>query len=65
MKKVEVSIPEIGFLAGTRGALGAGLALLLGDKLDSGRKRKLGWILFLFGVLTTIPLAKGIFCKAH
>jgi hypothetical protein len=44
-------------IGGTRAALGAGLGLLLADRLTQEQRRAIGWTLFLVGVVTTIPLA--------
>ncbi len=51
MKQHEVTVPQIGLIAGTRAMLGAGIALLLSeklehraeasDRLDAGRRRRL------------------------
>ena len=57
MTKTELSFPELGLLVGTRGMLGAGLALLLGDKLEADQRKAVGWTLAAIGVLSTIPLA--------
>jgi len=43
MKKAELTIPEIALIAGTRGVLGAGIALLLADKLNEDQRRAAGW----------------------
>jgi len=56
MRESTLTIPEIALIGATRGALGAGIALLLGDKLDRRERRAVGWTLFLVGILTTIPL---------
>src|SRR5207253_2330402 len=56
MKAKSLTIPEIGLIAGTRGALGAGAALLLADRLSRDQRRAVGWTLFLVGVITTFPL---------
>lgn len=56
MKKTYVSIPELAFIAGTRAALGAGAALILGDHLAGKQKKAVGWTLFLVGVATTVPI---------
>jgi len=56
MKKTYLSMPELALVAGTRAALGAGVALLFGDRLARGQKKAVGWTLFLVGVATTIPL---------
>jgi hypothetical protein len=63
MKERKVTIPEIALIAGTRGMLGAGIALLLGDRLSEDKRKAVGWTLFLIGALSTIPLAIGILSK--
>ncbi|HYX28387.1 MAG TPA: hypothetical protein VE863_07465 [Pyrinomonadaceae bacterium] len=63
MRKSVLTIPEIGLIGMTRVALGAGLALLLGDKLDRQKRRAVGWSLFLVGVLTTAPLVLDVLSK--
>jgi hypothetical protein len=60
MKKRTLTLPEIGLIAGTRGALGAGLALLLADKLNDDQRKAVGWTLFLVGAISTIPLAVNV-----
>jgi hypothetical protein len=57
MKETQVTLPELALIAGTRVALGAGLGLLLADRLSDGQRRAVGWTLLLFGALSTIPLA--------
>lgn len=57
MKKHEVTIPQIGLMVGTRAMLGAGIALLLSEKLTGEQRRAIGWTLVAVGALTTIPLA--------
>lgn len=57
MFTTDVSLPELALLAGTRGALGAGVGLLLSDKLTEEQRKNIGWTLVAVGVLTTIPLA--------
>ena len=42
---------------GTRALLGAGIALLLSEKLSDEQRRAIGWTLVAVGALTTIPLA--------
>jgi hypothetical protein len=56
MKKHEVTIPQIGLMVGTRAMLGAGIALLLSEKLTDEQRRAIGWTLVAVGALTTIPL---------
>jgi hypothetical protein len=57
MKQTKITLPELGMIAGTRAALGAGLGLLLADRLGDRERKAVGWTLFLFGAISTIPLA--------
>jgi hypothetical protein len=45
--------------------LGAGLALLLADRLSEDQRKVIGWTLFLMGVVSTIPLVIDVFSKRH
>jgi hypothetical protein len=56
MKETRLTIPELGLVAGTRAALGGGIALLLADRLNRDQRKAVGWTLFLVGAITTIPL---------
>jgi len=64
MKEISLSVPKLAAIAGTRAALGAGIGLLLSDHLDSQQRRSLGWMLVILGVISTVPLAAGVFGKA-
>jgi len=55
-----ITLPELGMIAGTRAALGAGVALLLADRLNPDQRRAVGWALVAVGVLTTFPLAANV-----
>ena len=61
MIATELRLPELGLLAGTRGMLGAGVGLLLADKLSDQQRKGIGWTLVAIGALTTIPLAMIVF----
>ncbi|HEY7089976.1 MAG TPA: hypothetical protein VH518_17900 [Tepidisphaeraceae bacterium] len=61
MKRTSLSIPEIGIIGGTRALLGAGVGLLLADRLNDDQRRAVGWTLVAVGALTTIPIAIQIF----
>jgi hypothetical protein len=63
MKRSELTLPEVGLIAGTRGMLGAGVALLLADRLSEDQRKVIGWTLFLMGVVSTIPLVIDVFSK--
>ena len=60
MRETTISIPELGLVAGTRGALGIGLGLLLADQMSPEQRKTIGWTLLLLGALSTIPLAFDI-----
>src|SRR4051794_21271647 len=55
MRETRITLPELVLVAGTRAALGAGLGLLLADRLSADQRRAVGWTLFLVGALSTIP----------
>ena len=57
MKETKLTIPQVALIGGTRGMLGAGVALLLADKLERNQRRAIGWTLFLIGAISTVPLA--------
>jgi len=63
MKKVELPIPELGLIAATRGMLGAGVGLLLADRLSDRQRTTVGRILFAIGALSTIPLAIDVLVR--
>jgi hypothetical protein len=65
MKRSELTLPEVGLIAGTRGMLGAGVALLLADRLSEDQRKVIGWTLFLMGVVSTIPLVMDVLSKRH
>ena len=59
--KTVLSIPDLALIGMTRGLLGAGVGLLLADKLDETQRRPLGWGLVAIGLLSTLPLALQVF----
>ncbi len=61
MRETHVTLPEIALIAGTRAMLGAGLGLLLADRLPEASRKAVGWTLVAVGVVTTIPLALEVF----
>jgi hypothetical protein len=63
MKRAELTRPELGLFAATRAMLGAGVGLLVADKLDEDQRKVIGWTLFLMGAVSTVPLVKDIFSK--
>ena len=63
MKSTEITLPELALIAGTRGMLGAGVALLISSKLNNDQRKAVGWTLFLIGLISTVPLAINVFSK--
>jgi hypothetical protein len=63
MKKVEITLPDLALIVSTRAMFGAGLALLLADKLPRDQRKAIGWTLTLVGAVMTIPLAINFFVK--
>jgi hypothetical protein len=63
MRERSVTIPEIMLIAGTRVALGAGLGLLLADKLSHDARRGAGWALLAVGALSSVPIVMNILGK--
>jgi hypothetical protein len=61
MKRIDLSRPAFGFIVATRAALGAGIGLLLSNKLRRDRRRSIGLTLVALGALTTIPAVMAIF----
>ena len=61
MRQIRLTIPEVAFIAATRGALGVGIGLLLSGKIASSRRRTVAWTLIAIGALTTIPAAQRVF----
>jgi hypothetical protein len=57
MKNLNVSFPEIAFVAATRGMAGAGIGLLASGLLKEENRKKVGLVLLAIGILTTIPIA--------
>ena len=60
MRSVVLDPPMFGFIVATRAALGFGVGLLMADRLPSARRRALGRIFVMIGVLTTIPAARAL-----
>ena len=60
MRKVLLNLPTLGMAVATRAALGAGLGLLLAERIGPQRRRSIGAGLVAVGVLTTIPVARAV-----
>jgi len=55
-EEITLTVPEIGLIAITRGALGVGIGLLLSDGLEKEERQSAGLALLAVGVLTTLPI---------
>lgn len=60
MKEIRLTLPQLSLIAGTRVALGWGLALLYSDRFNNRQRKTLGWTLFLAGVASTVPLGRMV-----
>ena len=60
MKQRTITLPLLALIGGTRAMLGAGIALLLADRLTAEQRRAAGWTLTAVGALSTIPLAAQV-----
>jgi hypothetical protein len=66
MKTFDLSLPELAFIAATRGIAGLGIGLLLSDRFHAAETRKaVGWTLLTIGALTTIPIAFTVIARRH
>ncbi len=63
MKTYNVSVPEIGIVAATRGMAGAGIGLLAASYMRPETRRAVGWTLLAVGALTTIPIVMALVGK--
>jgi hypothetical protein len=61
MKTFDLPVPAFFFIVGTRALLGAGIGLLVADKLDRKCRRGVGATLVILGALTTVPAAFLLF----
>ena len=61
MSQLGLSRPQLGFIAGTRAALGVGIGLLVADKIPASRRRRIALTLITIGAATTVPAAMFVF----
>ena len=65
MRDVNVSVPEMIFVALTRGMAGAGIGLLVADYARPVARKPMGWTLVAIGALTTPPIAATLIGRAR
>ena len=56
MKHIDLTLPRLIAIAVTRALAGAGLALLLADRIPHARRRPIGAMLLGIGAASTLPL---------
>jgi hypothetical protein len=60
MREHQLAISDIALIASTRAMLGAGIGLLLSDKIAKEQRRAIGWTLVAAGAITTLPLVAKV-----
>ena len=65
MRETQLSLPELAFAVSTRVMLGAGIALLLADRLSPEQRKAVGATLTVVGLLTTIPTVWAVFGRCE
>jgi hypothetical protein len=55
MKKLILNLPTFGFVVATRAMIGAGVGLLVSERLPRDRRRAIGAALFAIGAASTVP----------
>ena len=63
MRNLKLSMPEVALIAGTRVALGAGVALLLAGRLSREQQKAAGTVLTFVGVISTVPILMEVLAK--
>jgi hypothetical protein len=65
VKEIQLTRAELAFIIATRAMIGAGIALLLADRLSSEQRKAVGSTLTVVGLATTIPAVWAIFGKCE
>ena len=65
MRDVNLSVPEMIFVARTRGMAGAGIGLLAADLVRPDARKPVGWTLIAIGAITTLPIAATLIGRAR
>ena len=63
MQARTVTVPELALIGSTRVALGAGIGLLLAQRITRRQRKAAGLALIGFGAITTIPLLMEVLGK--
>jgi hypothetical protein len=65
MNQIVLKIPNFAFIIATRAALGAGVGLLIANKLSRSQRTTIGKALITIGAATTVPALLFIRRGAH
>ena len=60
-RRLNLSLPQFGFVVATRAALGAGIGLLASTRLCKKSRKRVGATLLTVGMLTTLPALWFVF----
>ena len=60
MKQLVLNFQTFGLAVATRAALGAGVGMLLADRIPRDRRRAIGLALIGIGAATTIPVVRAV-----
>jgi hypothetical protein len=60
MRTINATVPELFYVAATRGLAGIGLGLLISRYFYPEDRKRLGLALLAFGAATTVPIAARI-----
>jgi hypothetical protein len=60
MRTISMPLPMLGFTIATRAALGAGIGVVLADRIPVAKRRKVGSALIALGAVTTIPIVNWL-----
>jgi hypothetical protein len=63
MQSRTISIPILALIGGTRGMLGAGIGLLMANRLSDSQRLRIGRSLLAVGLLSTVPLLLYVFTR--
>jgi len=55
MKKLMLNLPTFGFVVATRAMIGAGVGLLVSERMPKDRRRAVGAALLAIGAASTVP----------
>jgi hypothetical protein len=61
--EVEMTVPEVALVLGTRAALGIGLGLLLANRLSEEQRKAVGTTLLLAGAFSAAALGSQVFAR--